>query len=243
MKEIQNSIGFTQGLIVPSEGRSGGLALLWKPETYVSIKGYSKWYIDAEVVCRNVQGCWRFTGFYGQPDTNKREETWQILEAFGRHNTLPWLCIGDYNEILCNSEKLGGQFRPERQMDRFREVVDVCQFRDSGFLGARYTWSRHFENGDSVWARLDCALANEEWMRKFANAKVVHISSIESDHCMLCLQWGRDTSLRMRQGKLFRFEAMWLRDPSCPKVVSEAWERGLSFHRDFPIQNCLQACR
>ena len=128
-------------------------------------------------------------------------------------------------------------------MDRFREVVDVCQFRDSGFLGARYTWSRHFENGDSVWARLDCALANEEWMRKFANAKVVHISSIESDHCMLCLQWGRDTSLRMRQGKLFRFEAMWLRDPSCPKVVSEAWERGLSFHRDFPIQNCLQACR
>ena len=89
MKEIQNSIGFTQGLIVPSEGRSGGLALLWKPETYVSIKGYSKWDIDTEVVCRNVQGCWCFTGFYGQPDTNKREKTWQILEAFGRHNTLP----------------------------------------------------------------------------------------------------------------------------------------------------------
>ena len=49
-------------------------------------------------------------------------------------------------------------------MDRFREVVDVCQFRDLGFSGARYTWSRHFENGDSVWARLDRTLANEEWM-------------------------------------------------------------------------------
>ena len=187
MKEIQNSIGFTQGLIVPSEGRSGGLALLWKPETFVNIRGYSKWFIDAEVVCGNVQGSWRFTGFYGQPDTSKREETWQILEAFGHSNVLPWLCIGDYNEILSNSEKLGGQLRPTRQMDRFREIVDLCQFRDLGYTGARYTWSRHFENGDSVWARLDRALANEEWMRKFANARVVHISTIESDHCMLYL--------------------------------------------------------
>ena len=47
----------------------------------------------------------------------------------------------------------------------------------------------------------------------------------------------------MRPGKLFRFEAMWLRDPHCPEVVNEAWERGLSFSSGFPIQNCLQACR
>ena len=243
MKEIQNSIGFTQGLIVPSEGRSGGLALLWKPETFVNIRGYSKWFIDAEVVCGNVQGSWRFTGFYGQPDTSKREETWQILEAFGHSNVLPWLCIGDYNEILSNSEKLGGQLRPARQMDRFREIVDLCQFRDLGYTRARYTWSRHFENGDSVWARLDRALANEEWMRKFANARVVHISTIESDHCMLCLQWGHDTRNRMNTGKLFRFEAMWLRDPRCPEVVSDAWERGLSLSSGFPIHNCLHSCR
>ncbi|XP_075654904.1 uncharacterized protein LOC142625081 [Castanea sativa] len=171
-----------EGLIVPSEGRSGGLALLWKQETFVNIKGYSKWYIDAEVVCSIVQRCWRFTGFYGQLDTSKREETWQILEAFGRHNTLPWLCISDYNEILRNSEKLGGQLRLKQQMDRFREVVDFCRFRDLGYSGPRYTWSRHFENGDSVWARLDCALANEEWMRKFANVKVAFRSKIASSH-------------------------------------------------------------
>ena len=68
---------------MPSEGRSGGLALLWKPKTYVNIKGYSKWYIDAEVVCRNVQGCWRFTSFYGQPDTSKMGKKlgkfWKLL--------------------------------------------------------------------------------------------------------------------------------------------------------------------
>ena len=30
-------------------------------------------------------------------------------------------------------------------------------------------------------------MANEEWMRKFANARVAYISTVESDHCMLCL--------------------------------------------------------
>lgn len=54
MKEFQKSISITQGLIVPSEGRSRGSALLWKPKTIVNVRGYSKWYIDAEVVSSNV---------------------------------------------------------------------------------------------------------------------------------------------------------------------------------------------
>nr|POF00302.1 hypothetical protein CFP56_60094 [Quercus suber] len=77
----------------------------------------------------------------------------------------------------------------------------------------------------------------------FANARVAHISTVESDHCMLCLQWGRDTRNSKRTGKLFRFEAMWLRDPCCPEVVNEAWERGLSISSGFPIHNCLHSCR
>lgn len=56
MKDIQTSIGFTQGLIVPSEGRSGGLTLLWKLEICVSIRGYLKWYIDAEIGSSSDQG-------------------------------------------------------------------------------------------------------------------------------------------------------------------------------------------
>nr|POE52881.1 hypothetical protein CFP56_67942 [Quercus suber] len=77
----------------------------------------------------------------------------------------------------------------------------------------------------------------------FVNARVAHISTVESDHCMLCLHWGRDTRNRKRTGKLFRFEAMWLCDPRCPEVVSEAWERGLSFSSGSPIHNCLHSCR
>ena len=31
MSNIKHSLGLTQGLVVPSKGRIGGIALLWKP--------------------------------------------------------------------------------------------------------------------------------------------------------------------------------------------------------------------
>ena len=60
---------------------------------------------------------------------------------------------------------------------------------------------------------------------------------------MLSLQWDRSDKSRPRTGKLFHFESMWLRDPRCLEVVSEAWEHGLSLSMGYPIKNCLQSCK
>ena len=49
MKYVQNKIWFKHGLIILSEGRSGGTALLWKIESLVHIQHFSKWYIDVHV--------------------------------------------------------------------------------------------------------------------------------------------------------------------------------------------------
>lgn len=138
---------------------------------------------------------------------------------------------------------MGGQPRLARQMERFRHVVDVCQFRDLGYSGAKFSWSRHFENGVSIWARLDLALANKGWMWKFPNASVHHISTPKSDHCMLSLHWNQTMRSRLRTEKLFRFKAMWLRDPQCLEVISEAWDRGLASFIGYSITNFLQSCK
>ena len=41
MKGFQNKLGFTQGIVVPSNGRSGGLALLWREGTDIRFKSCS----------------------------------------------------------------------------------------------------------------------------------------------------------------------------------------------------------
>ena len=52
--------------VFQSDGRSGGLLLLWKKEVIVSIRYKTKNYIDA-FVGNSQQDVWRFTGFYGEP--------------------------------------------------------------------------------------------------------------------------------------------------------------------------------
>lgn len=41
MKDFQNKLGFTQRIIVPSDGWSGGLALLWGERTDIRFKSCS----------------------------------------------------------------------------------------------------------------------------------------------------------------------------------------------------------
>ena len=81
--------------------------------------GLSHWYIDALIDYDNGDEVWRFTRFYGHPETNKREETWILLESLKHKNQIPWLCIGDFNEITISFEKVGGNIRRAGQMDRF----------------------------------------------------------------------------------------------------------------------------
>ncbi|KAL0327086.1 UNVERIFIED_CONTAM: hypothetical protein Sangu_1786600 [Sesamum angustifolium] len=56
---------------------------------------------------REDQDWWRFTGIYGEPDNSKRERTWGLLSWLRKQSNRPWLCAGDFNEILDQSEKIG----------------------------------------------------------------------------------------------------------------------------------------
>ena len=55
MERVMEKIKFVNGLVVPSEGRSGGLAMLWKREVQLEIMGYSRNHIDA-IVTEQVSG-------------------------------------------------------------------------------------------------------------------------------------------------------------------------------------------
>ena len=46
---LKTKLGYSQGVAVSSVGSNGRLALLWKPESTVEIKGILRWYIDVVV--------------------------------------------------------------------------------------------------------------------------------------------------------------------------------------------------
>ena len=88
-------------------GRSGGLCLLWSDCIEVDLLTYSQEHIDVKIKDRNT-AVWRFTGFYGHPDQAQRKHYWTLLRRLAGMYDLPWLCMGDFNAVLSDDEKLGG---------------------------------------------------------------------------------------------------------------------------------------
>ncbi|XP_042979926.1 uncharacterized protein LOC122310106 [Carya illinoinensis] len=78
---------------------------------------------------------WLLTCFYGDPKTVKRQESWNLLKSFKPHYETGWCIVGDFNEILTNDEKWGGNERPEGQMKKFREVMHEGNLCDLGWYG------------------------------------------------------------------------------------------------------------
>jgi hypothetical protein len=113
MDVISRKIGFDSIFVVDPVGRSGGLAFLWNSETKVEVYNYSRRHINVVVKDGENNPWWKFTGFYGNPDCARRAESWELLKFLSTCHPVPWLCAGDFNEVVVQEEKEGSNPRRE----------------------------------------------------------------------------------------------------------------------------------
>ena len=73
-------------------------ALLWNDGSGVSIQNFSRRHIHAKV--QSQEGKWLLTGFYGHPNPMKKKEGWDLLKHLKISFFGPWMCMGDFNEIM-----------------------------------------------------------------------------------------------------------------------------------------------
>jgi hypothetical protein len=131
---------------VSSTGRSGGLGVFWNNETSFQILPFSQYHIDA-VISEAGSTPWRFTCIYGEAQVAERFKTWDLLKHIKASNDLPWMCIGDFNEVLHQHEHDGVGDRSLGQIVGFRDAVDVCELVDLGFEGSMWTFEKRVVGG------------------------------------------------------------------------------------------------
>ncbi|KAK9987796.1 hypothetical protein SO802_028035 [Lithocarpus litseifolius] len=176
MKGIRNKVEYTQGITVPSDGRSGGLAMMWKEGSDIRFRSCSNSHIDVGINGGSAPSPWRATGFYGHPDAGKRFISWQLLDFLKSQNTLPWIVFGDFNEITQSDEKMGWLDRDAKQMEEFRDCLNRCELFDLGFIGQKFTWCNGRGGEQRTKVRLDRMVANEDWLSLFPEAGVRHVA-------------------------------------------------------------------
>ena len=79
---------------------------MWKDDFMLDVLTSSNNHIDG-VMDQGMDDAWRFIGFYGDPETTSRENSWNLLRDLSQRLALPWVCVGDFNEILRLEEKQG----------------------------------------------------------------------------------------------------------------------------------------
>ena len=212
-------------LVTKCEGRSGGLAMFWRRGVDVSLRWKGRMHIDVNVVAEDGFK-WRLTGIYGQPRQELRKETWSLLRTLHHRNNLPWMCVGDFNEILYSFEKQGGTTKPQSHMDNFRDTLDYCNLQDLGFEGDMFTWQNNNCRTEGYFhERLDRAVATPAWHLHFTDFKVKNGDPEHSDHRPVVVSVARSDKPAWtgNKGLNKRFEARWLMEEECEVLVKNAW--------------------
>jgi hypothetical protein len=161
---------------------------------------------------------WSLTGIYGEPRWQDKYKTWDKLRELKGHNNLPWVVIGDFNEIAFSHEKDGGNTRPPSYMQAFRDALSDCELEDLGYSGDPFTWKR-----GRMRQRLDRAVATQSWLVQHPGAMVKHLGYIKSDHWPILLDTDYQTGVAHQWPGPRWFEAKWLRDKNLREVVQNAW--------------------
>lgn len=117
---------------VPPIGRSGELLLFWKPYVYIDVISFSTGYIDVVLRHNEEQQFSYLTCFYGNPAPHLRYQSWQLLQRIGSQRNQPWLCMGDFNELIFNREREDRLVKSDKQMADFGNTLDTIQLHDLG---------------------------------------------------------------------------------------------------------------
>lgn len=128
--------------------------------------------IDTRV---KIEGLRFYMSFiYGDPVRQRRHVVWELLRDISLNRDGGWLLIGDFNELMNNSEKLGGPAREESSFFDFRAVKSDCRLKEPPCSGDMFSWAGVREITinrvmEKVWiqCRLDRAFGNAEWFRLF----------------------------------------------------------------------------
>ncbi|XP_060974670.1 uncharacterized protein LOC133039749 [Cannabis sativa] len=230
---------FSHGLEVPRQGLRGGLLLLWKDHVDVSLTSFSMNHFDV-FVSYDRWPRYHFTAFYGSPETNQRIQTWNLLRSFAiASQDVPWLIMGDFNELLSNDDKEGGPLRREQLMEDFRKSIDDCGVTPLDYTGNKFTWSNKNYNGLLVKERLDRGFINGKWKEFFSDNRIHHLDYYSSDHRAIALNISMLTQDQpdFRPRNRFRFEQFWLKDEECRNLIVNNWKSGLTTD---PLPSLLQ---
>ena len=159
---------------------------------------------------------WLLSAIYASPRLVERRILWENFKTMAHLHNLPWLMLGDFNEVLCNDDKFGGNHVNLNRALEFKDCLDECNMVDLGFVGPKFTWTNRRPISSLILERIDRFFANP-WRILYLEALVTHLPRTFLDHYPVLIELCR-VSVN-QQNKTFHFQTMWLFHQDFPRVI------------------------
>lgn len=101
-------------------------------------KASSQDFIDTEVQLDNMEP-WRLTCYYDFTGHSRQKKSWNLLRNLAAQSSLSWVILGDFNDILRESEKRGRNRQPGWMINFFRVTMFGCGVSDLSLEGYPFT--------------------------------------------------------------------------------------------------------
>lgn len=208
----------SKGIVVPAEGRSGGLLLLWNEFILEEVGNqHGLNYITATFRNKEDGFLWDFTGVYGPQGREDKKALWELLLLQHSQSSKPWCIAGDFNAVAATTERSGALSSDVSMLD-FQDFIAAAGLIDVYTPHSVFTWSSF--RADPSLSRLDRFLISVDWEDHFPHLQAECLHRPSSDHKPVLLK----TSCRGANKTRFRLEKYWLREESFREVVSQAWQ-------------------
>ncbi|XP_028754982.1 uncharacterized protein LOC114714409 [Neltuma alba] len=185
-------------LEVPSDGRSGGLVIMWDEDrSHIRILEQDQqfFHLSWEYNQRKLF----LTAVYAVPHSNHRQALWNKLKLLSLNLSEPWIVCGDFNDILNSDERLGGAGVNQGRLNWFKNQIDDCSLSDLGAVGPRFTWKGPIIQGyRRLFERLDRGLVmwmTHEDFQKFLSTSWSNPGDLETklqQFSIAAASWNRD---------------------------------------------------
>jgi len=221
VEKVCKKLLFQKIFLVNPSGTAGGLALMWQEEVLLKVKTSSKYYIDVDCMDPDSRQHMQITFIHASTNFGERLTLWQTLGHIKPNSSWPWICMGDFNEILYVWEKVGKKEADNSRIAAFRNMINDLSLMDMDSHGCAYTWANNRDGKDLVKKRLDRALCTLEWRITFSEAEVQALPAIGSDHSPLILRLYPGKTKTKRS---FKMEVFWTEHEEYYELMQQTWK-------------------
>lgn len=137
-------------------GFSGWIWILWNPQN-INVLPLATLVFEAHFKLKVNFSIFILTALYASAIFSIRKSLSKKFSNLSSFIKLPWLIIGDFNEISHPSEKFGCRLVDRNKMNSFNNFLNKANLIDLGFSGPKYTWTNGRDLGSIIRTRIDRA--------------------------------------------------------------------------------------